>query len=158
MNTRVRHAIAAILMLLAISSASAKTPVDEERLRQLESELRCLVCQNQSLADSSSGLAQDLRQQVRAMMEDDKTDQQIRDYLVARYGDFVLYKPPVKSTTMLLWAGPFGFLLLAVGIGIVLIRRGSRGAEASALAEEDATGEALWQQEQAHSGASKKQG
>jgi cytochrome c-type biogenesis protein CcmH len=85
----------------------------EARLKSLETQLRCLVCQNQTLAESNAPLAEDLRQEVRELAVAGKSDDDIRAYLVARYGDFVLYKPPMKSTTWLLWFGPF--LLLATG-------------------------------------------
>lgn len=109
------------------------------RLKRLESELRCLVCQNQTLADSNASLAEDLRVEVRALATAGKNDDEIRAYLVARYGDFVLYDPPLKPTTWLLWLGPFALLvggtLLWWGI---LRRRAQPGAdtrEASAEAE-----------------------
>lgn len=79
----------------------------DARLKKLETELRCLVCQNQTLADSNADLASDLRREVRELALAGKDDREIRDYLVARYGDFVLYDPPLKSTTLLLWLGPF---------------------------------------------------
>ena len=93
-------------------------PRVEERLRVLAEELRCLVCQNQTLADSNAPLAVDLRNQVREQLAAGKSEREVVDFLVARYGDFVLYRPPLKSTTVLLWAGPFiflagGFYLLA---------------------------------------------
>jgi len=87
--------------------------VDEERYKQLIIQLRCLVCQNQSLADSDAGLAHDLRREVWELMDSGKSDQEVVDYLVARYGDFVLYNPPVKPSTYILWYGPF--VLLVVG-------------------------------------------
>ena len=80
------------------------------RLKTLESELRCLVCQNQTLADSNASLAEDLRREVRELALSGKNDSEIRAYLVARYGDFVLYDPPLKRTTWLLWIGPFALL------------------------------------------------
>ena len=79
----------------------------DARLKKLETELRCLVCQNQTLADSNADLASDLRREVRELALAGKSDSEIRDYLVARYGDFVLYDPPLKPTTLLLWLGPF---------------------------------------------------
>src|SRR6202035_6080343 len=80
------------------------------RLKRLETELRCLVCQNQTLADSNASLAEDLRREVRDLALAGKSDGEIRVYLVARYGDFVLYDPPLKRTTWLLWIGPFALL------------------------------------------------
>jgi cytochrome c-type biogenesis protein CcmH len=81
---------------------------------KLSAELRCLVCQNQTIADSNAGLAVDLRTQVRDMLKRGDTPEQITDYMTARYGDFVLYRPPVKPLTWPLWFGPFALLLLAV--------------------------------------------
>jgi len=87
--------------------------------KDLIAELRCLVCQNQSLADSDAELAHDLRAEVYEMVQDGKSDEEIIEFLVARYGDFVLYKPPVKPSTWLLWFGPFALMLLA---GVLLLR------------------------------------
>jgi len=88
--------------------------VDEQRFKSLIVELRCLVCQNQSLADSDADLAHDLRQEIYELMDTGKSDKEITDFLVARYGDFVLYNPPVKRETWILWYGPF--VLLAIGL------------------------------------------
>lgn len=96
----------------------AEDPVAEARLKHLAVELRCLVCQNQTLADSNAPLAEDLRREVREMIAKNMSDQEITDFLVQRYGDFVLYRPPVKATTTLLWIGPF---LLLVGGAIALV-------------------------------------
>jgi len=93
----------------------AEDPVVEKRMVALAENLRCLVCQNESLASSHAELAEDLRKEVREMIRKGMDDKQITAYLVARYGDFVLYKPPVKSYTILLWFGPFALLLLGVG-------------------------------------------
>jgi len=95
----------------------AEDPVLEKRMIGLAERLRCLVCQNESLASSHADLAEDLRREVREQMKKGMSDQQIIDYLVARYGDFVLYDPPLKSYTMLLWGGPF-LLFLAGGAGL----------------------------------------
>ena len=93
---------------------------DTNQLRYdtLMEELRCLVCQNQSLADSGAGLAQDLRKKVVAMIEDGSDDQEIKDYMVQRYGEFILYRPRLNYSTVVLWFGPF--LLLVVAIGIII--------------------------------------
>jgi len=93
--------------------AQPKDAALDARLKKLETELRCLVCQNQTLADSDASLAGDLRREVRALAEAGKSDDEIKTYLVARYGDFILYNPPVKTLTWLLWFGPA--LLLAGG-------------------------------------------
>jgi len=104
----------------------AEDPVAEARLKQLAVELRCLVCQNQTLADSNAPLAEDLRREVREMIAKNMSDREIIDFLVQRYGDFVLYRPPWKASTTLLWIGPF--LLLGVGTAalVVALRRRAR--------------------------------
>ena len=117
-----------LLLLFALYLGNAfgnETP--EQRVRQLSEKLRCLVCQNQSLADSNAELAEDLRGQVRAQVKAGKTDEQIVGYMVERYGDFVLYEPPFKATTVLLWVGPF-VLLAAAAAALVAILRRRRGA------------------------------
>jgi len=88
----------------------------QSQFDHLLKELRCLVCQNQDLADSNAGLAKDLRDQVYLMVKDEKSDSEIINYLTARYGDFILFNPPVKSITLLLWYGPLLFLLLGLFI------------------------------------------
>jgi len=121
--------IAASLFLMA-AIAIAQAPKDaalEARLKTLSEELRCLVCQNQTLADSTAPLAEDLRREVRELAQQGKTDAEIKQYLVARYGDFVLYKPPVKPTTWILWFGPFAFLLGGGLLWFVVLRRRRRG-------------------------------
>jgi len=92
----------------------AEDPVVEKRLIDISEELRCLVCQNESLAGSQADLAKDLREEVRGLIKEGKSDNEVKDFLVSRYGDFVLYRPQVKPTTYLLWAGPF--LLLFIGL------------------------------------------
>ena len=97
-------------------------PATELRFKKLTEELRCLVCQNQSLADSHAELAQDLRNEVYRMVNAGDSNKEIIDYMVARYGDFVLYRPPVKNTTYFLWFGPFLILLIATIIILRVIR------------------------------------
>ena len=97
----------------------AEDPALEARLKAMSQELRCLVCQNSTLADSSAPLAEDLRKEIRVQLRAGKSDKEVVDYLVARYGDFVRYRPPVNNSTALLWFGPF--LLLIIG-GFVLYR------------------------------------
>ena len=92
----------------------AEDPVVEARLIEISQELRCLVCQNESLAGSRADLAQDLRREVRGLIKQGKTDAEIKTFLVDRYGDFVLYRPPVKPSTWLLWAGPFGLAVIGI--------------------------------------------
>lgn len=97
----------------------AENPQVEAQVSRLAEELRCLVCQNQTLADSDAPLAEDLRNEIREMAAKHMSDQQIVDYLVARYGDFVRYRPPLKPSTVVLWAGPF--VLLAVGLLCIVL-------------------------------------
>jgi cytochrome c-type biogenesis protein CcmH len=147
---------AAAFLLAAVLAASigaarakeavpvAADPATEHRAMQLAEELRCLVCQNQSLADSHAELAIDLKQQIREQVKAGKSDSQVIDYMVERYGDFVLYRPPFKATTALLWLGPF--LLLAAAIAslfMYLKRRRSAPAEGDLSAEQRARAEAL---------------
>lgn len=101
----------------------AADPVLETRMIGLAEKLRCLVCQNESLASSHADLAEDLRREVRELMQKGMSDQEILDYLVARYGDFVLYDPPMKKTTLVLWYGPFALLLLGAGVLVFQLRR-----------------------------------
>lgn len=98
----------------------AEDPVLEAKVQTLSEQLRCLVCQNQNLADSHADLAIDLKNQVRAMLKQGLSEQEVIDFMVQRYGDFVLYKPPVKATTWLLWGGPFA--LLAGGLGMLFVK------------------------------------
>ena len=116
----------------------ADDPVLEKRMIGLAQNLRCLVCQNESLASSHAGLAEDLRREVREQMKKGMTDQQIIDYLVSRYGDFVLFDPPVKSYTLLLWYGPFALLLIGLtGLVFQLRKRKTKVAEAHLSAEDE---------------------
>jgi cytochrome c-type biogenesis protein CcmH len=116
--------------LLAANEAApaAQNPQLEARVMKIAAELRCLVCQNQTIADSNAGLAVDLRSQVRNMLQEGKGEPEIIDYMTARYGDFVLYRPPVKTSTLLLWAGPGVMLLGGLGILFVVLRKRSRMA------------------------------
>ncbi len=107
----------------ATEAALAADPVTEKRLQKLSEELRCLVCQNQTIADSNAELAQDLRREVRSMIKAGKSDKEIVDFMVARYGDFVLYRPPVQGNTLLLWGGPIALLVLGIVALITYQRR-----------------------------------
>lgn len=147
------RAIAWLLWMLLMTSAAVQAaeappaagdPLVEQRLKTLSHELRCLVCQNQSLADSNADLAVDLRNQVREQIVAGKSDAEIRSWLTARYGDFVLYRPPLKATTVLLWAGPVLLLIAALGGLFLTLRRRRRDAVAPVLSEvERARAEAL---------------
>ncbi len=126
------------LMLLTGAPASAidapsvaLNPEIEARMMVLAAELRCLVCQNQSIADSHSGLAEDLRQQIREMLAKGMTEDQINHYMTDRYGDFVLYRPPFKASTWLLWVGPGLLTVGALAALVMVLRRRQRlGADA----------------------------
>ena len=144
-----RIAVIAVAAWASLAASLAWPDVAlDARLKALENELRCLVCQNQTLAESTAPLAEDLRKEVRELALAGKSDDDIRAYLVARYGDFVLYKPPVKPTTYALWLGPF--LLLAGGIAVwlrILRRRAALdvandGAPADTLRDPQATARA----------------
>jgi len=130
-----KHLVAVLTLLLA-GVAFAAVPIEftdaaeETRFRALSAELRCVMCQNQSLADSDAQIAHDLRQQVLVLMREGKSDREIKDYLVARYSEFVLYKPPVKPSTWLLWFGP-GLMLIGGAVALaVVVRRRAKGAPA----------------------------
>ena len=117
-----RASLLALALVAGLAAAQAD-PGLEKRVAGLAQELRCLVCQNQTLAESNAPLAVDLRNQIREQLKAGASEQDVIDFMVARYGDFVLYRPPFKATTLALWAGPF--LLLALGIA-VLVRRLTR--------------------------------
>ncbi|WP_420403648.1 cytochrome c-type biogenesis protein [Nisaea sp.] len=119
------------LPALAVEPAEMlKDPALEARARELGKEIRCLVCQNQSIDDSNAGLAKDLRVLLRERLVAGDSDAEIKDYLVERYGDFVLLKPPVKSSTYVLWYGPLAVGVLgAIGVAVFLLRRRGGGTE-----------------------------
>jgi cytochrome c-type biogenesis protein CcmH len=118
------------------AAPAAADPVLEKRVTALAEELRCLVCQNQTLAESNAPLAEDLRNQLREKMREGKSDREVVDFLVERYGDFVLYRPPLKATTVLLWFGPL--LLLAAGFAVLLRRvRARRAVVESGVSDAD---------------------
>ncbi len=116
----------------------AEDPVVEQRMLTISEELRCLVCQNESLAASRADLAQDLRRELRGLIKAGKSDQEIMDFMVNRYGDFVRYRPAFKPLTLLLWLGPF-VLLLGAGYGLVRFVRSHRGDAAPVLDEAQRT-------------------
>ena len=111
------------LLILMMAGGAAFADDLDRRVMNLSHELRCLVCQNQTLADSNAPLAQDLRNQIREQLAAGRSEQDVVDFLVARYGDFVLYRPPLKGTTVLLWIGPFLFLAFGAFILVRFVRR-----------------------------------
>ncbi len=117
------RAISALLLFVAVTCAAADDPALERRVMNLAHELRCLVCQNQTIADSQAPLAVDLRNQMREQLAAGKSEGEVVDFMVARYGDFVLYRPPFKATTILLWAGPFLFLIIGFYVLVRFLRR-----------------------------------
>jgi cytochrome c-type biogenesis protein CcmH len=145
-----RKTLQTLLVCIAITGAayagdtpvSFDSPADQARYDTLLAELRCLVCQNQSLADSHADLAQDLRDEVYTMITAGKDNGSIIDFMVARYGDFVLYKPPVKSSTWLLWFGPV-LLILAAAAVVAVTARGRNRTPQPISSEERARVQAL---------------
>jgi cytochrome c-type biogenesis protein CcmH len=118
--------------------AQLADPQLEQRARDLGREIRCVVCQSQSVADSDADIAQELRVLIREQIAAGKSDQEIRDYLVARYGDFVLFDPPFKGSTYALWIGPFAILVLAgIGVAIFFRRRAQEAARARELSADE---------------------
>jgi cytochrome c-type biogenesis protein CcmH len=137
-----------ILFFMLLSAVHAKDaaplaedPQLEERVTNLSTELRCLVCQNQTIADSHAPLAIDLKNQIRDQLKAGNSDDQVRDYMVKRYGDFVLYNPPLKATTSFLWFGPFLLIIAGfIGLFYTLKKRNRIMAAAGAHAEIDEAG------------------
>jgi len=132
-----RRLLVTLFVCLLAASAGANEaapasadPALEARVMQIAAELRCLVCQNQTLADSHASLALDLREQMRTMLREGADADQVRRFMTDRYGDFVLYRPPLKATTFALWFGPLALLIGGLGLLFVVLRRRSRlGAE-----------------------------
>jgi cytochrome c-type biogenesis protein CcmH len=141
----IRRIILALTVLLFAAHFAAavepgemlKDPALEARARAISQEIRCLVCQNQSIDDSNADLAHDLRVIVRERLTAGDSDQQVKDYLTARYGDFVLLDPPVKTKTLILWTGPVALLLLGIFIIVLAARRRRALAAAPPLSEEE---------------------
>ncbi len=130
------------LLLATIVSAKdaaplAEDPVVEQRMIHITEELRCLVCQNESLAGSHADLAEDLRREVRGLIREGKSDDEVKEFLVSRYGDFVLYRPPMKATTALLWLGPFVLAIVGLIALILYLRRRSLSVVDAVLNDED---------------------
>ncbi len=135
-----RWLLVVILLIPGLAAAGeaaplAENPQAEARLKALAVELRCLVCQNQTLADSNAPLAEDLRREVREMIAKNMSDKEIIDFLVTRYGDFVLYRPPLKTTTTLLWVGPFLLLIGGATALVFALRRRQKKLADVALSE-----------------------
>ena len=114
----------------------AENPEIEKRMIILSEELRCLVCQNESLAGSRSDFAKDIRREIREQLLANKSDKEITDFLVARYGDFVLYRPPVRTNTMILWFGPFAFLLVGGALLFLFLKKRRKSLQEVPLTNE----------------------
>ncbi len=114
---------ASLLLAFWLGCAAAQDAQLDRRMMNLAHELRCLVCQNQTLAESNAPLAVDLRNQIREQLAAGKSERQVVDFMVERYGDFVLYRPPFKAITVLLWAGPFLFLIAGFSLLVRFLRR-----------------------------------
>lgn len=148
-----RNLAAALLLLGSVAAGSMHDaaaqdaqladPTLEQRARDLAREIRCVVCQAQSIADSDADIARDMRGLIREQIAAGRSDQEIRDYLVARYGDFVLFEPPFKPTTYILWIGPFALLGLALVGTIVYFRRRPAAAVGLSAAEQQRVAELL---------------
>lgn len=125
---RLAAGLMALLLSLALHASAIEpypfeSELQEKRFRALAEELRCTVCQNQSLADSDAPLARDLREELFRMLQDGRSDQEIRNFMVERYGNYVLYRPPLAGHTLLLWGGPIVLLIIGLIAAIVVIRK-----------------------------------
>lgn len=140
-----RRLMAALLLVLAVQPAFGAEvmaqpvgdPAIEARVNKLSEELRCLTCMGQSIADSQSSFSIDMKREIRTMIVAGKSDKEIMEFMVQRYGDFVLYRPPVKNTTWLLWGGPFVLLVVGLTLLIVRLRKISGQAETEAELSEN---------------------
>lgn len=133
--------VSAVALCAAVAHAGEAAPLAadvavEKRMVAISDELRCLVCQNESLSGSHAELAQDLRREIRSLIKQGKTDAEIMDFMVSRYGDFVRYRPPLKATTYLLWFGPFLLLVGAIAALVVYLRRRGRLVDGTAESSE----------------------
>jgi cytochrome c-type biogenesis protein CcmH len=141
LRKRVSPPAVALVALLAIHSALAQTNVAnpdlEARVKALSAELRCLVCQNQTVADSDAPVARDMREQVRAQLAAGKSEAEVKHYMTERFGDFVLYKPPMKAGTFVLWFAPFAALLLGAFFLMRRIRRAPSSAASPVLTDDE---------------------
>ena len=141
-TTRVIRTLLAACLLLFAGLAAAlhpkdfQSPEEEARYRALAKELRCVMCQNQSLADSPAGVADDMRLQVLTLIREGKSDAEITAFFQARYGDFILYRPEVKPVTWALWFGPALLLLVGAGVVVSVVRRQQKNAPATPPAED----------------------
>jgi cytochrome c-type biogenesis protein CcmH len=140
-SARKRAPTVALVALLAFHTAFAQTNVAdaalEARVKTLSAELRCLVCQNQTVADSDAPVARDMREQVRAQLAAGKSEEQVKRYMTERFGDFVLYKPPMKASTFVLWFAPFAALLVGAFLLMRRVRRAPSNGASPALSDDE---------------------
>ena len=132
--------IAGLLLSLAAHAGEAQPvgdPAIEARVNKLAEDLRCLTCMGQSIADSHSDFSTDMRREIRDMLTQGKSDQDVMDFMVQRYGDFVLYKPPVKSSTWLLWGGPFVLLIVGLAVLVAKLRKRDKQIPAAELTSQE---------------------
>ena len=129
-------ALLSLNALAAIDTYDFNDEAERQRFRVLTEELRCPKCQNQNIADSNAPIANDLRREIHRMLDEGQSDEQIVDYLVARYGDFVMYRPPLTAKTLLLWFGPAALLLLALLVVLNIVRRRRQAASAPTVTAE----------------------
>lgn len=138
-----KHLLVALMLLLSCAGWAkeaaplADDPAVEHRLVAISDEMRCLVCQNESLSGSRAELAQDLRRELRTLIRAGRSDDEIKEFMVSRYGDFVLYRPPVKPSTWVLWAGPFLLMVVGVAVLLVYLRRRERALGRDVLTDEE---------------------
>jgi cytochrome c-type biogenesis protein CcmH len=139
-----KHLFIALLVCAGLSVQAkvapntSADPVLEAKMMVIAEELRCLVCQNETIAASHADLAVDLKNQIRIKLSEGQSQKQILDFMVERYGDFVLYRPPLKTTTVLLWVGPFVLLAIAALMLVLNVRRRRRAVQPAALSDADA--------------------
>ena len=143
-----RRLLAVLLLVAGTVHAQELSPEQDSRYHALIAELRCLVCQNQSIAESNAPLAADLRANVRAQIAAGKTDAEIGEFVSARYSDFALYRPPFKARTWLLWLGPFALLLVIAAIAVAFVRRSRANAVAAPAPADPAAVQRLLEDEQ----------
>ena len=132
--------VAGLLLSLSIHASEAQPvgdPAIEARVNKIAEDLRCLTCMGQSIADSHSDFSTDMRREIRDMLTKGKSDQDVMDFMVQRYGDFVLYKPPVKTSTWLLWGGPFVLLIVALAVLLAKLRKRDKQIPAAELTSQE---------------------
>ncbi len=129
--------VVSVTVMAAVEYRKFDDPQQEQAYQNLTNELRCLVCQNQTIADSNADLAKDLRRQVYEMLQQGKSQQEIVDFMTQRYGDFVMYRPPLKPKTIILWVGPAVFIVIGLVVLVIISRKKAAGVQSVALTEHE---------------------